>query len=45
MNDLIAFKRIGANNSTVLSDQQLIQQIVKNQSNQELKLVDMIKLL
>ena len=41
MNDLIASaKRIGANNSTVLSDQQLIQQIVKNQSNQELKLVD-----
>ena len=41
MNDLIASaKRIRANNSTVMSDQQLIQQIVKNQSNQELKLVD-----
>ena len=41
MNDLIASaKRIHANNSTVLSNQQLIQQIVKNQSNQELKLVD-----
>ena len=41
MNDLIASaKRIRANNSTVMSDQQLIQQIVKNQSNQQLKLVD-----
>jgi len=41
MNDLIASaKRIRGNNSTVMSDQQLIQQIVKNQSNQELKLVD-----
>ena len=41
MNDLIASaKRIRANNSTVMSDQQLIQQIVKNQSNQELKLID-----
>ena len=41
MNDLIASaKRIRANNSTVMSDQQLIQQIVKNQSSQQLKLVD-----
>ena len=41
MNDLIASaKRIRGNNATVMSDQQLIQQIVKNQSNQELKLVD-----
>ena len=41
MSDLIASaKRIRSNNSTVMSDQQLIQQIVKNQSNQELKLVD-----
>ena len=41
INDLIASaKRIRANNATAMSDQQLIQQIVKNQSNQELKLVD-----
>ena len=41
INDLIASaKRIRANNATAMSDQQLIQQIVKNQSNQELKLID-----
>ena len=41
INDLIASaKRIRANNSTTMSDQQFIQQIVKNQSNQQLRLVD-----
>ena len=41
INDLIASaKRIRANNATAMSDQQLIQQIVKNQSNQQLRLVD-----
>ena len=41
MNDLIASaKRIRASKSTVMSDRQLIQQIVRNQSNQQLKLVD-----
>ncbi len=41
INDLIASaKRIRVNSSTVLSDQQIIQQIIKNQSNQQLRLVD-----
>ena len=41
INDLIASaKRIRANNAKAMSDQQLIQQIVKNQSNQQLRLVD-----
>ena len=41
INDLIASaKRIRANNATAMSDQQLIQQIVKNQSNQQLRLAD-----
>ena len=41
INDLIASaKRIRSGSSTVMSDQQLIQNLVKDQSNQQLKLVD-----